>query len=243
MSKNNALVVLSGGQDSTTCLFWAKQHFDEVHAISFHYGQRHSRELQSACDVAQMAGVASYALMAIPPEMLKSASPLTSNNELAEFTSYDEMTAKAEGRVEQTFVPMRNTLFLTIAANHALANNCGTIVTGICQEDAGGYPDCTEMFRLKLESTLNQSLVGTERRIAIAAPLMYMSKAQTVELAARLPGCMEALAYSHTCYAGHFPPCGKCHSCVLRAHGFAEAGVMDPLVQRGVAHTEVQNAI
>lgn len=234
MSK--ALVVLSGGQDSTTCLYYAKQHFDEVHAITFDYGQRHSRELDAAMHIGKMAGVASHEVLGLGDNILHSASPLTSKNELDTYQSFEQMdkeSGKKANKIEQTFVPMRNSLFFILAANRAVALGCTAIVTGICQEDNAGYPDCTELFRLKLESTINQSLSGSGRTISIMAPLMYLSKGETVKLSRELPGCWEALAYSHTCYAGEFPPCDKCHSCLLRAHGFEEAGVEDPLVERG----------
>ncbi|OPZ90607.1 MAG: 7-cyano-7-deazaguanine synthase [bacterium ADurb.Bin425] len=131
--------------------------------------------------------------------------------------------------VATTFVPGRNILFFTIAANRAYVHNVDSIVVGVAQQDYGGYPDCRQDFISKLEAAL---VSGLDRRLEIVTPLMNMTKKETVELAQSLPGCLDALAYSTTCYEGHFPPCGKCHSCVLRAKGFAEAGVNDPLLER-----------
>ena len=241
------LVVLSGGQDSTTCLFWAKQqlrHYEattglpcELHAITFDYGQKHHIEINSAATVAAMAGVASHELIRVP-DCLKSTSPLTSNNELERYESHAQMEEVIGKRVELTFVPMRNTLFLTIAANRAVALGCKDIVTGVCQEDNANYPDCREFFIFVLEQAFNESLglKGIHNELRIHTPLMNLSKAQTVKLATTLPGCLHALAYSHTSYDGMYPPTDMNHANVLRAQGFLEAGIPDPLVVR--AHDE-----
>jgi 7-cyano-7-deazaguanine synthase len=231
MSKT-ALVVLSGGQDSTTCLFWAKQKFDEIHAITFDYGQRHRIEIEAARTVAALAGVASHEVVEVPG-ILKSASPLTSGNDLERYKDHTQMERIIGDRVELTFVPMRNTLFLTLAMNRAVSLGCHNLITGICQEDNANYPDCTEPFRAAFEDMANLSL-GTKGSdyFYVWAPLMYLSKPQTVELATKLPGCYEALAYSHTSYDGKYPPIDMNHANVLRAHGFEVAGLPDPLVVR-----------
>lgn len=228
-----ALVVLSGGQDSTTCLFWAKQHYDQVHAITFDYGQRHRIEIDAAKKIADMARVDSHEIVKVP-DCLISTSPLTSSNELETYTSETEMDNKTGNRRELTFVPMRNALFLTIAANRAEANGIDALVTGVCQMDTANYDDCREVFIKATEQYVNTAL-GHDHRgtkaITIETPLMHLSKGQSIVLAEQV-GAMEALAYSHTCYAGEYPPCGKCHSCVLRASGFKEAGIADPLLER-----------
>ena len=234
MNKKKALVVLSGGQDSTTCLGWAKQNFDEVHAITFDYGQRHSIEIDAAVKVAELLGVASHEIVQVP-NCLVSTSPLTSNSELEQYENFNHMDSVIGSRVEKTFVPMRNTLFMTIAANRAVALGCKHIVTGICGEDNANYPDCTEGFRETFQDLMNISLGLSplyEGRIEVVAPLMHMSKAETVLLAKSIPGCLRALAYSHTSYDGKYPPTDMNHSNVLRAHGFEEAGIPDPLVVR-----------
>jgi len=227
MSK--ALVVLSGGQDSTTCLFWAVKHYDEVHAITFNYGQKHNREIKSAEQVAFIAGVESHTIVDVP-DILKSRSPLLDKSVTLEtYDNYEEMDAIIGDRVELTFVPMRNAFFLTLAANYAVAMNCFTLVTGVCQQDNANYPDCREGFINAQIDTINQAL-GIDN-FKIETPLMYLSKAESIKLAQEVDA-MGALAFSHTCYAGEFPPCGECHACVLRAHGFEEAGVPDPLIER-----------
>ncbi len=235
MSDNAALVVLSGGQDSTTCLFWAREHFARVHAVTFDYGQSHAIELESARKVAEMAGVTDHEIVRTG-KLLRSTSPLLdANTPLATYRDFESMEREVGKRVEATFVPMRNAFFLTLAANIAFAKGCNNLVTGVDEEDNANYPDCREAFVRSQEATINLAL-GLDRDDANAfrlhTPLIHKSKAETIALAQSLPGCMEAMAYTHTCYAGVFPPCGKCHSCVLRAHGFAEAGVEDPLLVR-----------
>jgi 7-cyano-7-deazaguanine synthase len=234
MSK--ALVILSGGQDSTTCLFWAKQRFSEVHAITFNYGQRHAIEIEAAQKVAQMAGVASHEIVEVP-QCLVSTSPLTSDNTLEQYADATQMEEVIGKRVELTFVPMRNMFFFVIAMNRAVAMGCKDLVTGICQEDNANYPDCTEAFRGAFEGCANTSLgtnvpAGTGYRLH--APLMNLSKAETVRLAHQMPACWEALAYSHTSYDGKYPPTDMNHANVLRADGFLRANLPDPLVLRAV---------
>jgi 7-cyano-7-deazaguanine synthase len=232
-----ALVVLSGGQDSTTCLYWAKHDFvlDELHAVTFDYGQRHRVEIEAACVVANMAGVTSHEIIELGP-ILKSTSPLVSNAQLEQYADH----ASLPGGIEKTFVPMRNQLFLTIAMNRAIALGCKWIITGVCEEDYGGYPDCRSKF---IEAIERASHLGTyddpdahATRPRILTPLMKLSKASSVKVAVSLPGCMEALAYSHTAYDGAYPPTGHDHATLLRAKGFEEAGVPDPLILR--AHRE-----
>lgn len=230
---NKALVVLSGGQDSTTCLFWAKaQGFDEIHAVTFDYGQRHAIEIEAAITVANMAGCSSHEVIRVP-DILRSTSPLTSGAELEQYENAEEMATIIGERVEKTFVPMRNTLFLTIAVNRAIDLGCFTVVTGICEEDNANYPDCTERFRGNFEYLSNISLgLPEDRRIKVVAPLMWRDKCATVQLAKQLPGCWEAMAYTHTSYDGKYPPTDMNHANVLRAKGFEEAGLPDPLVIR-----------
>ncbi len=234
--KTKALVILSGGQDSTTCLFWAKRQFDEVHAITFDYGQRHVIEINAAIKVAGMAGVASHDIVQVP-NVLVSSSPLTSDTELEQYRNADQMAETIGDRVELTFVPMRNTFFFTVAMNRAVALDCRNLVTGICQEDNANYPDCTEEFRNTFEDMVNLSLgIRKEANDAfkIHAPLMNFSKAETCRYAYFNASCWEALAYTHTGYDGVYPPIDMNHANILRAQGFFEAGLPDPLVIRAV---------
>ena len=231
-----ALVVLSGGQDSTTCLFWARQRFDEIHAVTFDYGQKHARELDAALIVAKRAGVASHEIVKVGP-ILAGRSPLTNPaEELERYESFEQMDRVIGDRVELTFVPMRNALFIVLAANRAACLGINDLVTGVCQQDNANYPDCRQVFIDATRGMIDEALglCGGDAGFLIHAPLMNLSKAQSIALAKTLPGCMEALAYSHTSYAGDYPPLDQNHASVLRAQGFLEAGEPDPLVVRAV---------
>jgi 7-cyano-7-deazaguanine synthase len=232
------MVVLSGGQDSTTCLFWAKQEFEEVEAITFDYGQRHAREITAARKVAQLAKVP-HEVIAVGP-VLRSRSPLTDPAaELETYSDFTTMDAIIGDRVELTFVPMRNAFFLTLAANIAVSKDCFDVVAGVCEADNANYPDCRAAFVNEQVRTICMALGLRPDGFRVHAPLLTIDKMHSVKLARTLPGCWDALGYSHTCYAGDFPPCGQCHACVLRAHGFEEAGELDPLVQRARSESAV----
>ena len=235
-----ALVILSGGQDSTTCLYWAlhQPSVDSVHCITFDYGQKHHIEIQSASKIAMMGNLVkpvSFELINVKG-MLHSMSPLTNPNvELEKYTDAEQMDKTIGNRRELTFVPMRNALFLTIAANRAEALDIQLMVTGVCQMDNANYDDCRQVFIDAAGDYINKALGHDHRggqRIEIFTPLMNLSKAETVHLARTLPGCWEALAYSHTSYDGCYPPTDNNHSNILRADGFEKAGYPDPLVLR-----------
>lgn len=222
------LVVLSGGQDSTTSLFYAKKFLQgPIHAISFDYGQKHKIELDSARGIAKLAGVESHEVVQLGEGILKSTSPLVDKTrDVGTYARVDDLP----GGVEPTFVPGRNALFIVIAANRMVALGADSLVMGVCQADFGGYFDCRQDFITEFSQGLSIGLAGRKDRVPIHVPLMDMSKADSVKLAARMEGCLPALALSHTCYNGTVPPCLKCHACLLRARGFYEAGIPDPLV-------------
>ena len=219
---DRALVVLSGGQDSTTCLYWAVDRFGRgnVSSITFDYGQKHRIELECARDVAAAAGVPNVCLpidtfAALGGDALTDATIAVS----------DEKDDETELPV--TFVPGRNLIFLTFAAAHAYRHGIRHLVTGVAQTDYSGYPDCREETIAALQRAIS---LGMDREFVLHTPLMHRSKQETVELAVRLGG-LEAMALTHTCYNGRRPPCGECQACRLRAKGFAEAGVPDPLLE------------
>ena len=126
-----------------------------------------------------------------------------------------------------TFVPGRNIFFLTIAAAYAYAHGITDIVTGVCQTDYSGYPDCRNATIQALEKTLS---LGMDKPFKIHTPLMFLTKAQTVDMIDKL-GYFDLLGLTHTCYVGKNPPCQKCPSCILRAKGFKEAKKQDPLIK------------
>lgn len=248
-----AVVVLSGGQDSTTCLAWAaaNREFDEVHAVTFDYGQRHKREVDAAEVVFNKIDKYYTDVLGLPDRLqthqfvilgavLQGTSPLVSGNALEQYKDHQSLP----GGLEKTFVPGRNLLFLTLAANVAYALGATHVITGVCQEDFGGYPDCRQVFIDRAQEAIREGFSyldpdtgGRDEffNFRIHTPLMNMSKSESVLLAAHLPGCMDALAFSHTAYDGQYPPTGKDHASLLRAKGFEEAGIADPLVLRAYA--------
>ena len=219
---NKALVVLSGGQDSTTCLYWAIDKFgiDAVSSLTFDYGQKHRIELACAKEVAEIAGVTN-SVLPIDTFRILGGNALTDDIDV-------EPEVDPDTQLPNTFVPGRNLIFLTYAAAFAYQRGISNLVTGVAQTDYSGYPDCRNDT---IESLQNTIRLGMETEVTIHTPLMWLSKAETVLLAKQL-GALEAMAYSHTCYNGQQPPCGICPACELRAKGFEEAGIADPLVQR-----------
>lgn len=215
-------MVLSGGQDSTTCLYWAIERFGNgnVATISFDYGQRHRIELECAARIAEHASVTNACLPIDTFAALGGDALTDSDIEIEKNTS-------AESGLPNTFVPGRNLVFLTFAAAYAYQRGIDHLVTGVAQTDYSGYPDCRENTIRLLQQTLR---AGMESAVVIHTPLMHFSKKETVELAVRL-GALPAMAFTHTCYNGQRPPCGECPACELRAKGFAEAGIADPLLQ------------
>jgi 7-cyano-7-deazaguanine synthase len=221
-----AVVLLSGGQDSTTCLYWAKHRLraDEIHALSLSYGQRHSSELVAAERIARMAGVTSHKFVRVP--VLDGAkSALTQSTAIAPDGGLADKAAP--NGLPTTFVPGRNLVFLSLAAAYAGMVGAQHVVTGVCQTDYSGYPDCREEFTMAMEEAVKAAFPSSGYP-SIVTPLMHLTKAQTVRLAAELPGCLDALGWSVTCYNGQRPGCGTCPACELREKGFAEAGVVDP---------------
>lgn len=217
----NALVVLSGGQDSTTCLYWAINRFgvDNVSALTFDYGQRHRIELDCARRVARQAGVA---ITRLPIDTFAAlGGDALTDSAIDVVDAIDDETG-----LPNTFVPGRNLVFLTFAAAYAWQQDIDHLVTGVAQTDYSGYPDCREETMRSLQETLR---LGMESKVEIHTPLMHLSKKETVELAVEL-GALGAMELTHTCYNGLRPPCGECPACKLRARGFAEAGVDDPLL-------------
>jgi 7-cyano-7-deazaguanine synthase len=216
-----ALVVLSGGQDSTTCLYWAIDKFgrENVSTLTYDYGQRHRIELDCAIEIAEFAGVPNVVLP-IDTFAALGGDALTTPD-IAVESKVDEETG-----LPNTFVPGRNLIFLTFAAAFAYQRNIAHLVTGVAQTDYSGYPDCREETMSALQTAIQQ---GMESEVQIHTPLMHLSKKETVELAQEL-GALPAMAMTHTCYNGERPPCGHCAACELRAKGFAEARIVDPLL-------------
>ena len=207
-----ALVVLSGGQDSTTCLYWAKKHFDKVRALTFSYGQRHIREVEIAKELAEEADVPWESMDISFIGQLSPSCSLT-NPEL----NIEE--EKREGDpYPTTFVPGRNLFFLSIAAIYARNHGIYDIVTGVGQADYSGYPDCHDSFVKSLNATLNLAM---DEQFRLHTPLMWLDKMQIWALADEL-GVLDTIRNNTlTCYNGVMGDgCGHCPACKLRREGY-----------------------
>jgi len=247
----DVLVLLSGGQDSTTCLAWARDQFPSarLHALTAFYAQRHESEVVAAAEIAQLLGCTSHNVIDLSGALGRSNAALLAK-------STDELRGEG-GAVDQampqglptSFVPGRNLVFLAVAGAHAAAVGANVIVTGVCQTDYSGYPDCRREFTDAMTSAINEALPTAMRPVRIETPLMDVTKADTVAMmvglserearqtfvsagvppnAWQLTRVWRALGMSVTCYHGRRPGCGLCPACVLREKGFDEAGVVDP---------------
>jgi 7-cyano-7-deazaguanine synthase len=225
MAENAALVLFSGGQDSTTCLAWALDRFDHVETIGFDYGQRHRIELDVRPRVIEGLRTLSGWGNKLGEDHLIDLSVLGNISQTA-LTQDVEIAMQSNG-LPNTFVPGRNILFMTFAGAVAYRRGIKHIVTGVCETDYSGYPDCRDDTMKAVQIALN---LGMESRFVIHTPLMWIDKAQTWELAEALG--QEALVNlikeeTHTCYNGdrtHHHDwgwgCGTCPACDLRAQGF-----------------------
>ncbi|MEG0038872.1 MAG: 7-cyano-7-deazaguanine synthase QueC [Bacteroides sp.] len=212
MNQDTALVVFSGGQDSTTCLFWAKHHFAHVIALSFLYGQKHHREVELAREIARKADV--------PFEVMDVALlGQLGRNSLTD-TALDMDKEKPHDAVPNTFVPGRNLFFLSIAAVYARERGISHLITGVSQTDFSGYPDCRDSFIKSLNVTLNLAM---DEQFVLHTPLMWLDKMQTWALADEL-GVLELVRNETlTCYNGiQGDGCGHCPACRLRRKGLEE---------------------
>jgi len=208
----DALVLFSGGQDSTTCLFWAKQNFRNVHTLCFSYGQRHSQEVKNAERIASMANVSFQVLDATI------ISHLAPNSLTDSSMMMDE--EKPANSYPNTFVPGRNMLFLTFAATIAYAQNIRHLVTGVSEADYSGYPDCRDTFIKSANATLNLAM---DRQFLIHTPLMWRNKKQVWQLADELGVFDLVRNETLTCYNGIIADgCGHCPACKLRNKGLQE---------------------
>lgn len=220
----NAVVLLSGGLDSATTAAIAKSEGYQIYAISFDYGQRHIREIESAKAVAKHLEAVDHLIVEFDLRSM-GGSALTSDIEVP----MDRPTKEMGGDIPVTYVPARNTIFLSFALGYAETIGAFDIFIGVSEVDYSGYPDCRREFIESFESTANLATkAGVERtgKFRIHAPLIDLSKSQTVSRGLEL-GLDYSLTWS--CYMGGDKSCGRCDSCKLRLAGFAEVGETDPL--------------
>ena len=227
--ENKGLVVLSGGQDSTTTALFARKECKELHGVTFDYGQKHKIEIKSAVKIAKLLNFKTHEIIKIP-NILKSTSPLINKKKKLEKYNFPKEIPKG---IESTFVPSRNILFLTIASNRAVLRSCKIIYAGVCEEDYGGYPDCRKVFIDSMENSLGLGISGLKKYIKIKTPLMKLTKKESIKVAVKkcknIKEFNNIFKETHTCYDGVKGGCGKCHACILRDKGFNEARIKDPL--------------
>jgi len=228
-----AVVLFSGGQDSTTVLYHAMHRFgvDQILALTIDYGQRHKLELAAAKEIANAAGVRQLVLeTAIIADLGDSA--LVAADEPITASGGRTDTVRPDG-MSNAFVPGRNLLFCSIATSVAAKFGAKTIVTGIVQTTGSGYPDCRVEFVKAMQAAASLALPSSDGPITLWNPIIEMSKSTIVSLAKSLGSdCWEALGKTATCYNGQRPGCGECPACKARAKGFADANLADPAEEK-----------
>jgi 7-cyano-7-deazaguanine synthase len=222
-----AIVLLSGGLDSAVALYLAKSKGYEVYALSFSYGQKHTKELEFAKNLAKKAGAKEHKIVNIA---LNSWGGCSLTDDSMEIKTGNTETSD----IPDTYVPARNMVFLSVAASYAEATKAQDIFIGISQVDYSGYVDCRQEFIDAMEKAINQGTelaVEQKKPIMIRAPFINKTKAEEIILGLEL-----GLDFADTwsCYKGGEKPCGECDSCLLRANAFAEAGVEDTLLTKNV---------
>lgn len=210
LKNDKALVVFSGGQDSTTCMFYAKENFKEVELVTFQYGQRHDLEIEVAENIAKEQGLKHHIL---DMSLLSQLSP----NAL---TDHNMEIENNEDGIPNTFVPARNLLFLSFAGALAYQIGAKHIITGVCETDFSGYPDCRDNFIKSMNLSLNLSM---DKDFVIHTPLMWLNKQETWALSDELGALDYVRERTLTCYNGVIADgCGECPACILRNQGLSQ---------------------
>lgn len=223
-SNKKAICLLSGGLDSTTALYWARREGYEVYALTVQYGQLHKKEVRHAAEIVRPLGIEHHVIEFTMPwggsSLIDASTPIPQKR--------DESRMQTE--IPSTYVPARNTIFLSLAVSYAEAAGAKTILIGANAIDYSGYPDCRPEYLQSFEKAVR---LGTRagvdgNEIKVLAPLLYLSKKEIVLLAKSLDVPFEK---TWSCYEGGEVPCGTCDACRLRAKGFEEAGFCDPAMR------------
>jgi 7-cyano-7-deazaguanine synthase len=216
MKKEKAIILLSGGLDSVTTLFLAKQKNFLIKALIFDYGQKHKKEIKAAKKIAKIAKVG-YRIVTVKIPWSKSS--LTDKAK--------KVPEKFTGKIPSTYVPGRNIIFLSYAASFAETIGARAIFIGAHTQDYSGYPDCRKNFLEKFNQAVNLGIAG--KRIKLYYPLISKSKKEIIQLGLRL-----GVPFKHTwsCYNGRKYPCQRCDSCRFRINGFNQLSLTDPLLKK-----------
>ncbi|MHA1300686.1 MAG: 7-cyano-7-deazaguanine synthase QueC [Candidatus Helarchaeota archaeon] len=215
-----AVCLLSGGLDSSTVIYYAKSKGYEIYALSFEYGQRHFKEMESAKKIAKLVGAKEHKILKIDLTQI-GGSALTDVNIAVPTDRTDEQIAT---EIPVTYVPMRNSIFLSFAAAYAETIGADTIFAGMNIIDYSGYPDCRPEYINAMEKAIN--LGSKAQNFTIETPIIKMDKAEIIQLGSKLGVPYE---YTWSCYKGEDLACGECESCKFRKKGFEEAGLIDPI--------------
>ena len=218
-----AVVLLSGGLDSAVTLYLAKKDY-ECEALIFDYGQKAGQEISCACKIAEQAGCGYY--------VLDTSLPWQGSSLIDETQTVPEGNISKDGEIPNTYVPARNTIFLSFGVSFAEAINAEAIFIGAHQLDFSNYPDCRSEFFESFQKVIDcGTAAGSRGRgIKIITPIINKTKKEIVETGSRLGVPFE---YTWSCYKGGDMPCGTCESCLFRIQAFKEAGIEDPLIVRG----------
>ena len=220
--KRRAVILLSGGLDSAVTLFFAKKGGYDCHSLIFDYGQRHKKEIRKALSISKTANAESNIVKLSLP--WKRSSLLDKNIKMPSNRPLGEISKE----IPSTYVPARNTVFLGIAAAFAEDIGAAAIFIGAHFEDSSGYPDCRRQYLEAFQRVIDLGTkTGLEKKLRLEFPLIGMSKKEIIELGNRLHVPFQ---FTWSCYEGLAKPCMKCDSCILRARGFEEAGIEDPLL-------------
>lgn len=215
-----AVVLLSGGLDSSVAIHMAKSEGFDVYALSFDYGQKHNKELECAKATANKVGAKEHNIVSLQLN-LWGGSSLTDSNIQVE----DGDVSRTD--IPQTYVPARNMVFLSVAASYAEAIGAQDIFIGVSEVDYSGYVDCREEFIEAMENAINMGTVASVehgKKIRIHAPFVHLTKSEEIKIGEQL---RVDWSLTWSCYRGGEKPCGTCDSCLLRAKAFEEAGVID----------------
>lgn len=209
LDKDKALVVFSGGQDSTTCMFYAMEYYKEVELVTFQYGQRHALELEVAKNIASEHGLKHHVIdMGLLGQLTPNA------------LTHHDMEISSDNDIPNTFVPARNMLFLSFASAIAYQIGAKTIITGVSETDFSGYPDCRDVFVKSMNVTANLAM---DENFIFATPLMWLDKKETWALADSFGKLEYVQENTLTCYEGVIGSgCGTCPACELRQNGLEE---------------------
>lgn len=226
MNEKTAVVLFSGGLDSTTALYWARKNFSQVTALIFYYSQRHNIEVKMAEKIATRLGI-EYRIEELPLQNLVKSALINREADIPESLA----TSRDESGMPFTYVPFRNGILLAVTAAFAESKGIFNLVTGFNCIDTPDYPDTTETFTKKMEEAINQGTSASKKdfKFKIQTPLIKMTKREIIQFGYKLDA---DYSYSISCYRGDERPCLACPSCDIRSRAFEELGIEDPLIRR-----------